>query len=115
VRQVISRTAHEIPQRPPIRLSPGHQVQVGDHDTQWPEFVYVTAAHGSGWVPARHLSRQSGTAVVLTAYDTTELATRTGELLDVLAEDLLSGWLWCRSETGEQGWVPVNTVAEPPT
>jgi SH3 domain len=113
VRQVITRTAHEIPRRPPIQVVAGQQVQVGDRDSQWPEFVYVTTTDGSGWVPARHLSAPSGTAVVVTGYDTTELATRTGELLDVLDEDLRSGWLWCRSAAGEQGWVPVNTVADP--
>ncbi|MGB3187577.1 MAG: SH3 domain-containing protein [Ornithinimicrobium sp.] len=110
MRRVAVRTAHDIPDRAPLRLTVGDEVQAGDHDAEWPEFVFVTAAHGAGWVPARHLSRPSGTAVVQTAYDTTELPTRVGEVLDVLAEDLTSGWLWCRSSSGRQGWVPVRTV-----
>lgn len=85
---------------------------MGEHDTQWPAFVFVTTSHGTGWVPARHLSRLSDdTASVQTAYDTTELATQVGEVLDVITEDRDSGWLWCRSAAG-QGWVPVNTVDE---
>jgi SH3 domain len=113
VRQVTTQTAHQIPNRPPIRLVVGEYGDVGEQDTEWTEFVYVTAAHGSGWVPARHLSGRSGSAVVVAAYDTTELPTRAGEVLDVLDEDLVSGWLWCRSASGQQGWVPVNTLAEP--
>lgn len=72
--------------------------------------MFVTASVGTGWVPARHLSAAFGTAVVRTAYDTTELPTRVGEDLDILAEDLQSGWLWCRSGDGRQGWVPIKTV-----
>ncbi len=45
-------------------------------------------------------------------YDTTELPTQTGESLEVLREDRESGWLWCRSEAGREGWVPVSTVRE---
>jgi hypothetical protein len=87
-------------------------VQVGDRDTEWPEFVFVTAAHGTGWVPARHLSEAAGRALVTTAYDTTELTTRTREVVEVVTEDLISGWLWCRSGTGREGWVPVRTVED---
>jgi hypothetical protein len=48
--------------------------------------------------------------MVIEAYDTTELPTESGEVLDVITEDVQSGWLWCRSATGRTGWVPVNTV-----
>ena len=75
------------------RLRIGEQVEVGPRDTEWPEFVFVTAEYGSEWVPARHLSTSSGTAVLTTSYDTTELPTQVGDLLEVLAEDNASGWL----------------------
>lgn len=110
MRRVMAKVAHEIPDRPPLRLSVGQRVDVGDRDTEWPEFVFVTAPEGSGWVPARHLSEPSGSAVVRTEYDTTELPTDVGEALDVLAEDLASGWLWCRSREGREGWVPLRTL-----
>lgn len=89
-------------------------MQVGDRDTEWPEFVFVTAPHGMGWVPARHLSQPTGNAVVQTAYDTTELPTRVGEVLEVVTEGIVSGWLWCHSGNGREGWVPVRTVEEIP-
>lgn len=104
------REAHTIPKRPALRLDVGDRVQVGERDTEWPEFVFVTAAHGSGWVPARHLSQPSGAARVEVPYDTTELPTAPGEALDVVMADDLSGWLWCRSSTGSEGWVPARTV-----
>lgn len=85
---------------------------MGERDTEWPEFVFVRARDGAGWVPARHLSQASGRTVLQTAYDTTQLPTEVGEEVEVLAEDGVSGWLWCRSGTGAAGWIPARTVAE---
>ena len=114
MRTVVAKMAHQIPTRPPLQLAIGERVAVGQRDTEWPEFVFVTAAHGSGWVPARHLSASSGTAVLNTSYDTTELPTQVGDRLEVLAEDNASGWLWCRSGSGREGWVPINTLEAVP-
>ena len=110
VRTLVATVAHRIPERPPLQPVIGEWVEVGERDTEWPELVFVTAAHGSGWVPAPHLSAGSGTAVVQTAYDSTELPTQVGDLLEVVAEDLASGWLWCRSGDGREGWVPIKTL-----
>jgi hypothetical protein len=112
MRRVRAVTPHTISERAPLRLAPGELVEVGERDTDWPAFVFVTAAGGGGWVPARHLSADRGTATVRTAYDTTELPTQAGELLEVVAEDLEGGWLWCRSGRGREGWVPLRTLAE---
>ena len=110
MRTMVAKVAHQIPDRPPLRLVDGERVDVGDRDSEWPEFVFVTASHGTGWVPARHLSATSGTAVVQIAYDTTELPTQAGDVLEVVAEDLTSGWFWCREHDGREGWVPINTL-----
>ena len=112
MKRVRARTAHQIPDRPPLRLAVGEEVHAGDRDTEWTAFVFVVAQHGAGWVPARHLSQPSGPATVRTAYDTRELPTQAGEILEVVAEDLESGWLWCRSGSGREGWVPIKTVEE---
>ncbi len=110
MRMVVARVAHQIPERSPLHLAVGQRVEVGDRDTEWPEFVFVNAANGCGWVPARHLSASSGSAIVVAAYDTTELPTQIGERLEVVAEDLTSGWFWCRSPGGREGWVPIKTL-----
>lgn len=92
------------PDRPPLKLTVGDEVREGDRDAEWPEFVFVTAAHGgTGWVPARHPSQPAGPATMQTAYDTTELATQVGDVLEFVVEDVDSGWLWCRSGTGRAG------------
>jgi len=56
MRCVRARTAHEIPDRPPLQLAVGQQVQVGERDREWPEFVLVTASQGglgAGATPVR--------------------------------------------------------------
>lgn len=103
-------SGHEVPHRPPLRLEVGDPVEVGERDTTWPEFVFVSAGHGEGWVPARHLSADHGPATVEESYDTTELPTTEGEVLEVIRRDDLSGWLWCRNPSGREGWVPINTL-----
>ena len=108
--RVVMTATHEVPSRAPIRVSPGDVVDVGDRDTDWPAFVLVTSTDGAGWVPSRHLSADRGRATVLSGYDTTELATQAGEVLDVLDADVASGWLWCRNAQGRQGWVPQRAV-----
>jgi Variant SH3 domain len=110
--RVVVIEAHEIPQRPPLSLAAGDVVAVGRRDDDWPAFVFVTAARGSGWVPSRYVAVETGHAVVVTAYDTTELPTRVGETLDVVGRDDESGWLWCRSadgrEAGSQPDAPIH-------
>lgn len=110
-RVVVARSPHEIPDRRPIRVRLGDRVHVGKRDSDWPAFVFVTAKTGSGWVPEGHLDRQGASAIVTQEYDTTELPTDEGEELEVLHEDLPSGWLWCRARSGREGWVPERTVS----
>lgn len=105
--------AHDVPDRPPVRVSAGERVEVRERDTEWPAFVFVHAAGGTGWVPARHLSATDGWATVLAGYDTTELATSVGERLEIVERDRASGWSWCRNTEGREGWVPDRTLDLP--
>ena len=107
---VVATEAHVIPERLPLSLASGDVVTVGRRDSDWPAFVFVITAGGSGWVPSRYLSADAGRAVVETPYNTTELATRSGEIFEVVERDDESGWLWCRSADGREGWVPTRTV-----
>ncbi|GEB45503.1 hypothetical protein MTE01_14480 [Microbacterium testaceum] len=102
---------HEIPDRAPLVIVPGDAVQIGDRDTEWPAFVFVTAAQGTGWVPARHLDIDGSVGTVRLGYDTTELPARLGEDVDVLVDDSESGWSWCRNADGREGWIPHRVLA----
>jgi hypothetical protein len=102
---------HEIPERAPLVLEPGDIVQVGERDTEWPAFVFVTAPRGSGWVPARHIDIDGSVGVVRAAYDTTELPAASGERVEVVEDDPESGWSWCRNADGREGWIPHRVLA----
>jgi hypothetical protein len=114
VERVRAIEAHAVSERPPIRVAVGDAVSVGERDTDWPAFVFVTAGNGAGWVPSRYLSSDSGDAVVAVAYDTAELATEIGDVLEVVERDNVSGWHWCRADDGREGWVPTRTLADQP-
>ena len=104
--------SHEISQPHPMRVDIGDRVVVGERDADWPAFVFVTGDGGSGRVPLRYLSRARPVAVVNTPYDTSELPTREGDVIEVVREDRASGWLWCRSLDGRQGWVPATSLVD---
>jgi hypothetical protein len=65
--------AHEIPERPGIRVAPSQQVRVSG----WDHLASLRLHHGrkkSGWEPVRHIDTGSDPAVMRAPYDTTELA-----------------------------------------
>jgi len=102
--------AHHIPQRPSIQVAAGQRLRVGELDTTWPAFIFVTTEDGQGWVPARYVDTSSSPPVMVAPYDTTELPTSVGEVLTVLIRDDLSGWTWVRNAAGQEGWVPDDTI-----
>ena len=110
--ECVAHTAHEILEAAPLQVEVGQAVVVGQRASTWPAFVFVTAGNGSGWVPARHLSADHGSAMVLTAYDTTELPVAAGEVVTVVDRDDESGWWWCRNLEGREGWVPREVLEE---
>ncbi|WP_425955639.1 SH3 domain-containing protein [Xylanimonas sp. McL0601] len=104
--EVVVTSDHVIPDRPPIEPRPGDRADVGEQSTDWPAFVLVTTASGSGWVPERYLDDERPTATVLHPYDTRELPASAGERLTVIEDDAESGWSWCANTAGRTGWVP---------
>lgn len=103
---------YEVPSRPPLVVRPGDLVTVGDHDEQWPQFVFVTTGDGAGWVPDRYIDRNGTTGTVRVSYDTTELPGTAGQTVELVRDDLESGWAWCRNADGDEGWMP-HTVLNP--
>lgn len=101
---------HEPPQRPALQVEPGDVLEISDRASEWPAFVFVTCAAGSGWVPQRYLDRSSGRVTATTAYDTAELSISRGDLVTVMERDDTSGWWWCRNDAGDEGWVPTRVL-----
>lgn len=93
-------------------VSLGDVVMVGEHDGQWPQFVFVTTGHGAGWVPDRYIDHDGDRGTVRVAYDTTELPGRAGQTVELVRDDPTSGWAWCRNADGDEGWMP-HTVLRP--
>ena len=96
----------------------GLQVEVGDalvvrrRDVDFPGWIWCVdeaAGGAAGWVPEARVDRSGQRAVMRSAYDGAELTVGVGERLTVLDDE--SGWLWCRNEGGEHGWVPQSHVA----
>lgn len=103
---------HQAPERPALRVAPGEVVRVGEWDAEWPAFVFVTTDRGAGWIPGRYLAISDSSGTVVTGYDTTELTVGAGEEVEVIVDDSVSGWSWCRSDAGLEGWVPNRALAE---
>jgi hypothetical protein len=102
----VLKADHVIPDRAPLIVHPGDVVRIGDRDTEWPAFVFVTTSQGTGWVPLRHIDIEGSVGTVRVGYDTTELPASAGERVDVVRDDPESGWAWCRNDDGREGWIP---------
>lgn len=106
--RVTAQTAHTAEDSSSLQLEVGDVVSVSERGVEWPAFVHVQTARGDGWVPARYLSADSGPATVRVPYDTTELPVAAGESVQVITRDDTSGWWWCKSDSGTEGWVPIE-------
>lgn len=98
----------------PISVSRGEVIRVGPRDPEWPDWLWcMNTRHLSGWVPAAVLDlREDGTAAVTRDYTSLELTVTSGEV--VTGFEQLGGWLWCRNQHHEEGWIPLaNVVAIP--
>jgi hypothetical protein len=93
----------------PLKLEVGQEVTVGERESEWPGWIWCRTGDGKeGWVPTAYVERKANTATVLQDYDATELTAAEDELLTVVKEE--AGWLWCRKQNGDCGWLPKANV-----
>jgi uncharacterized protein YgiM (DUF1202 family) len=93
----------------PLKLKKGDEVTITPKESEWPGWVWCTTMQNkSGWAPERYLSIEDNIGVLNRDYDATELNAVKGEKVVILYEE--SGWGWCRKETGECGWVPLENI-----
>jgi hypothetical protein len=91
--------------RSPLQIAEGDVLLVGPRDKSWPGWIWVSTPDGRGsYVPEDILEIGGATARVRTAFSARDLSVKRGERVEALRE--VSGWLWCRNDAGETGWLP---------
>lgn len=93
----------------PIRLMQGDVVDWSERESQWKGWVWCKEQNGKkGWIPESILAKEGSKATIIKDYSAIELTIEEGETLEILCEE--SGWLWCKNNKGDCGWVPKEKV-----
>ncbi|MHA2068620.1 MAG: SH3 domain-containing protein [Candidatus Thorarchaeota archaeon] len=105
--------SHESEISRPLVAKRGEQLEGQKKETKWEGWLWCrTKADVDGWVPKSYLEPLSepGQYQLLQDYTARELKVQPGDEVMVLIEE--SGWAWARSPTGEEGWVPLENLAD---
>jgi len=95
----------------PLKLHSGAKVIVEDRPTTYPGWLWCRAEDGvEGWVPAEILERDGDRGTLRRDYDATELTVAAGETLELIEK--VAGWAFCRTSSGQVGWVPLEKTRE---
>ena len=94
---------------PALAVAAGQRLTVERRDTEWPGWLWCLDDTGlGGWLPEEVLEVGAGTARVGEDFDTAELTVVPGEI--VVAQTVREGWIWCRADSGAEGWVPLKVL-----
>jgi uncharacterized protein YgiM (DUF1202 family) len=105
MKQFTANTNYTVLDRSPLSIQAGDTVTVGPRDKSWTGWIWVSTTEGRGsYVPEEILSVEGTSAKVLAPFSARDLSVQQGETVTALRE--VSGWLWCRNATGEEGWLP---------
>ena len=106
----IAIAAHRSNYPTPIAFLAGDKVKTGRPDDEFPGWIWCQTPDGNeGWAPQSFLEFGNGsTAVAKSDYNAKELNVEPGEILETI--QTLSGWIRCRSESGDEGWVPAKVL-----
>ena len=103
-------SSHTVDYPNPIQFSKGDELALGERDTEYFGWIWVTTAdNNAGWAPESLIERtssHSGTA--LCEYTARELDTHIGDIVSCIRE--LHGWLWVEKKNEESGWIPKDSV-----
>lgn len=105
MKQYTANTNYTVVDRSPLHIHAGDTVVVGPKDKSWPGWIWVSTTDGRGsYVPEDILEISGTSARVDKAFSARDLSVKSGEHITALRE--VSGWLWCRNEAGDEGWLP---------
>ncbi|MBI3651614.1 MAG: hypothetical protein HY231_11410 [Acidobacteria bacterium] len=95
-----------------IVMQSDDKLTITEKESEWVGWVWCTNErhNKSGWVPEKYVERQGDKATALVDYDAKELAARVGEALTATLE--MCGWVWCKNQQGESGWVPLDHLEQ---
>jgi hypothetical protein len=98
---------YETPFPDPLEAGAGTKLRYERRESEWEGWLWCTAASGkAGWVPETWLTLDEGYCTLKRDYVARELSVEAGEL--ITADFVESGWVFGSTESGEQGWVPIN-------
>jgi hypothetical protein len=102
----VANSDYTVIDRAPLALETGDKVRVGQKDTEWPGWIWVTTIDGRGsYVPEDVISpNPDGTANTIRPFQARDLSVKKGDTVTSLHE--VKGWHWCRAASGEEGWLP---------
>lgn len=96
----------------PIVVRAGDLIVLSGKSDVWDghRWLWATGPDGkAGWVPDSFVMSSQGTTRATRDYSAAELTCRKGAILTVSEET--HGWAWCRSGSGQQGWVPLRNLS----
>ena len=111
-RQVIHDYVAEFPD--PLAAQAGEVVTLTDQVSQWEGhsdwvWPWCRDARGKeGYTPLAYLVGEGDQRRMRVDYSARELTVREGQHVLALAEE--SGWVWCRADDGQEGWVPLSSL-----
>ena len=89
----------------PPQFKAGARVIMERRDNRWCSDLDGRSA----WIPEQILSLDiNNRAILKTDYDSAELTVEIGET--VIGNRILDGWIWCRNNVGNEGWVPKDNL-----
>ena len=110
-KMLIAVKGHESKYPNPIKFAAGEQLIVGEKDSEFEDWIWVTTADGNqGWAPIPYLTIDRNRAVAIQDYTAVELNTTVGEQLTLQYE--LCGWGWVEKSDGSCGWIPLTTTEQ---
>ena len=96
----------------PIELKKGEKVKVGrkfEEDPEWDGWVWCILESGEErWVPEQYLSVTGNEGIITKYYSAKELSIPENE--EILVLDILNGWAWSQTSSGEYGWIPMRNI-----
>ena len=103
---------HEASYPDPISIKQGDVLELSGEEYDWDGHLWLWAINTqgkTGWIPDTLASHTADGCFAKKDYSAKELTCVTGQVLESF--DTTHGWAWCRSQDGNEGWVPLKNLS----